>query len=173
MPRRNLDVTATVSGKHRVIQADYFIRGLGYFWRKVKKSSLQAFAIEVRRRARIRLAVNRFNPPGFWNTRYPVTLANDIHFDVGEKSINFEVGRLVPYAAVEDMPKNQEVAMRSNGPYMSFFWYRVNAPKRFNRPAEVKRTGKAFFTDSFIGSLNDFEKIIRRNSEAEERKLNK
>lgn len=145
------------------------ISGIGQIFRKVKKESLYAFAKEVRRRARIRLSVNRVNPPGYGNNRYGTTLSQAIEFDVDDDAVAFTVGRGLPYASLEDMAKGRSIQIQGS-PVLRFHWYRMQKPMRLYRPVKVVRKGKGFFTGALTGSVDDFQKIIDRHVAKEARK---
>ena len=126
----------------------------------LKVTGLYYFAKEVRRRARIRIAVNRS-----WahidDYRYNKKLADTIDFTVDENrgAVAFDVGGGLPYAVVENMPKGQATEMYGN-PTMRFTWYRIGGKAmKINRPGFVVRYGINFFTGAYEGALDDFDKI--------------
>lgn len=166
-----------------VVQSTWVTRTLaaegkrvGERFERIRAAGLQAFAREVRRRARIRISVNRNKggsnyPAGHDDTRYAMHLKDTISWYIDEAggSILFDVGG-VPYVNVEDKPKDSVTIMQGN-PTMRFYSYKLGRPVAFTAPAVVYRHGKNFFTGAFQSAVDDFDKIMGRAYDREIKKV--
>lgn len=158
---RRINFEATVKG----IYSDRTLRKSALRFSKqfeqVISGSLHAFAIEVRRRARLSLAATAGEYPSGSDTRYPKALRDAIDFDVdvANRSVEFEVGDGLPYARLHDSRATTEIM---GNPTMRFYWYKIEKKIHLSRPAKVRRTGTGFFTKAFGRTVKDFSKIIDR-----------
>jgi len=161
---RKIYVEAAVRGKYDDKDVSKGLKAITDRFQKVIDGGLRAFAVEVRRRARIRLARNRSPYPSGSDTRYPSPLKDNIEFlvDPVGRTIIFDVGGNLPYAKIEDQQKTEGTFIYGN-PVMRFYWYRLQKPMRVNRPGYVIRYGKNFFSGALDSALNDFDKIFGRH----------
>lgn len=138
-----------------------FATGVAKKFRKVRAAGLLAVAKEVRRRARIRIAVNRVNPSGYGNYRYERTLGEAIDWVINEEegTVQFIVGRGIPYAEIENRQKDEPTYIQGN-PVMRFRWYRLGGkPMRIR---QVVRYGKNYFDGAFESTMRSLTPIIAR-----------
>lgn len=167
MTGRSIFITSKVYTRNEPGKEYQGILGVPKQMNQILGLTLQQFAKEVRRRARIRLAVNRVHPeiPDFRKAKH---LKDTIEFDVdtNKMQVNFDVGRGLPYAEIEDQAQGKRTIIYGN-PTMKFYWYAIGQPMRIRRPNSVVRRGKNFFTGAMNGTIGSFEKIFDKVAEKE------